>query len=107
MPKLCMITLRRAIFKGFCLASAIFDSGFFYDNLHFTVIFMALVKCPQCGKQTEYEGNEFRPFCSERCKLLDFGAWADEEYTLPAETADLSDEDVDAIERALKEKQDL
>jgi endogenous inhibitor of DNA gyrase (YacG/DUF329 family) len=41
---------------------------------------MPLVKCPSCGKKVEYEGNEFRPFCSERCKLLDFGAWADGEY---------------------------
>lgn len=102
-----MITLEGPIFKSFRRPSAVFDRDFIYDNLQFTVIFMALVKCPYCGKEKEYEGNEFRPFCSERCKLLDFGAWADEEYSLPAETADLSDEDVDAIERALKEKEDL
>ena len=42
--------------------------------------FMPLVKCPACGKETEYsQSNEFRPFCSERCKLIDFGAWADGE----------------------------
>jgi len=68
---------------------------------------MPLVKCPTCGKQTEYEGNEFRPFCSERCKLIDFGAWADEEYHLPAETAELSEEDIDKIEKALKDKENL
>mgnify|MGYP003580307619 CR=1 FL=1 len=68
---------------------------------------MALVKCPICGKETEYEGNEFRPFCSERCKLLDFGAWADEEYNLPTETSELSEEDIDKIEKALKEKENL
>ncbi len=61
---------------------------------------MPLVKCPQCGKEVEFSGNEFRPFCSERCKLLDFGAWADGDYSLPAETADLADEDIDAIEKA-------
>jgi len=66
---------------------------------------MAQVKCPHCGKQVEYAGNEFRPFCSERCKLLDFGAWADEEYNLPAETAELSDEDIDMIEKALEQKE--
>ena len=64
---------------------------------------MPLVKCPHCGKEVEFSGNEFRPFCSERCKLLDFGAWADEEYALPAETSTLSDEDVDKIEKALEE----
>lgn len=52
-------------------------------------------------------GNEFRPFCSERCKLLDLGAWADEEYNLPAEGASLSEEDLEKIERALTEKRDL
>ena len=68
---------------------------------------MPLVKCPTCGKQIEFTGNEFRPFCSERCKLLDFGAWADEEYSLPAETSSLSDEDIDKIEKALEKKENL
>ncbi|GIU82081.1 MAG: hypothetical protein KatS3mg006_1145 [Pyrinomonadaceae bacterium] len=35
--------------------------------------------------KTEYFGNEFRPFCSERCKLIDLGAWADEQYRIPGE----------------------
>lgn len=65
---------------------------------------MTVVKCPSCGKEVEYQGNEFRPFCSERCKLLDFGAWADEEYSLPAESSSPSEEDLAEIERALKEK---
>ncbi len=65
---------------------------------------MVLVKCPNCGKQAEYEGNEFRPFCSERCKLLDFGAWADESYNLPTESSGLSEEDWEKIEQALKDE---
>lgn len=65
---------------------------------------MPLVKCPTCGKQVEYEGNEFRPFCSERCKLLDFGAWADEKYALPTESTELTEEDIDRIEKAMNEK---
>ena len=68
---------------------------------------MPLVKCPICRKKTEYEGNEFRPFCSERCKMLDFGAWADEAYNLPAESETLSEEDIDKIEKALKDKENL
>lgn len=63
-----------------------------------------LVKCPHCGTETKYEGNEFRPFCSERCKLLDFGAWTDEEYTLPTESAELTEQDIAVIEKALEEK---
>lgn len=65
---------------------------------------MPIVKCPQCGKEIEYHGNEYRPFCSERCQLLDFGSWADEEYNIPSESAALSEEDVDAIETALENK---
>jgi len=65
-----------------------------------------MVKCPQCGKEVEYEGNEFRPFCSERCKLLDFGDWADENYGLPAEDTQLSDEDIDRVEKALAENKE-
>ena len=70
--------------------------------------FMPKVNCPNCGKENEYSlKNEFRPFCSERCKLLDFGAWADEEFALPTEETDLSEEDLDKIERALEEKENL
>jgi uncharacterized protein len=68
---------------------------------------MPKVKCPTCGRETEYSGNEFRPFCSERCKLIDFGAWADEEYALPTQETALSAEDLEKIEKALKEKADL
>ena len=65
---------------------------------------MPVVKCPHCGKETEFTGNEFRPFCSERCKLLDFGAWADEEFALPTEVSELSEEDIAQIERAMEDK---
>ncbi|HEX8096884.1 MAG TPA: DNA gyrase inhibitor YacG [Pyrinomonadaceae bacterium] len=45
-------------------------------------------KCPNCGKRAEWENNPARPFCSERCKLIDLGRWANEEYRMPAtETA--------------------
>ena len=65
---------------------------------------MPLVKCPMCGRMVEYEENEFRPFCSERCKLLDFGAWADERYNLPAETTEMTEEDIDRIQQAMEKK---
>jgi endogenous inhibitor of DNA gyrase (YacG/DUF329 family) len=65
---------------------------------------MLRVKCPHCGAETQYEGNEFRPFCSERCKLLDFGAWADEEYSLPTESSEMTEQEIDAIEKALEEE---
>lgn len=65
---------------------------------------MPIIKCPNCGKPTEYEGNEFRPFCTERCKMLDLGAWIDEEYAIPAESAELSEEDIVLLEQALANK---
>lgn len=65
---------------------------------------MTLVACPGCGKEIEFEGNEFRPFCSKRCQLLDFGAWADEKYGLPAELGSPSEEEIAELEKALEEK---
>ena len=36
-----------------------------------------VVACPQCGGKSVYApSNPYRPFCSERCKNLDLGAWA-------------------------------
>lgn len=64
------------------------------------------VKCPTCKKDTPYEGNEYRPFCSERCKLLDLGAWANEEYSLPVELTSLSEQDLEYIERMRKEAEE-
>ena len=43
--------------------------------------------CPRCGEASTWEGNEFRPFCSERCKLIDLGACASDEYKLPTQDA--------------------
>jgi endogenous inhibitor of DNA gyrase (YacG/DUF329 family) len=43
------------------------------------------VPCPRCGTQAPFDAaaNPFRPFCSERCKLIDLGAWASEAYRVP------------------------
>ena len=41
------------------------------------------VACPTCGAPVAWhEGNRFRPFCSERCRLIDLGAWATESYRI-------------------------
>ncbi|MFS8977292.1 DNA gyrase inhibitor YacG [Cupriavidus necator] len=61
----------------------------------------AVVKCPTCGTNVPWvPDNKFRPFCSERCKQIDLGAWASEKYVIggkPGETpsADLSEEEDD------------
>jgi endogenous inhibitor of DNA gyrase (YacG/DUF329 family) len=51
---------------------------------------LKIVRCPQCGGNSVWNSaNKFRPFCSERCKLIDLGAWASESYRVPVqETTD-------------------
>ena len=39
-------------------------------------------KCPQCKKKIELIENPYRPFCSERCKMMDLGAWFSDEYVV-------------------------
>lgn len=40
-----------------------------------------IVRCPACGGASRYASdNRFRPFCSERCRTADLGAWASESY---------------------------
>jgi len=42
------------------------------------------VACPRCGAECVFApSNPFRPFCSERCRLVDLGAWASESYRVP------------------------
>jgi endogenous inhibitor of DNA gyrase (YacG/DUF329 family) len=44
-----------------------------------------IVACPACGKSAVYAAsNRWRPFCSERCRISDLGAWATESYRIPA-----------------------
>lgn len=52
-----------------------------------------VVSCPQCGASVAWDAaSPFRPFCSERCKMIDLGAWATESYRIPVE------EEKDALE---------
>ncbi|MEE9331205.1 MAG: DNA gyrase inhibitor YacG [Methylophilaceae bacterium] len=42
------------------------------------------VMCPNCKKMAEFSpNNRYRPFCSERCKMIDLGDWANENYRIP------------------------
>jgi len=44
------------------------------------------VKCPTCGALSLFApSNPFRPFCSERCQMIDLGAWGNERFRMPAE----------------------
>ncbi|MCX7175951.1 MAG: DNA gyrase inhibitor YacG [Proteobacteria bacterium] len=44
------------------------------------------VSCPTCNKAVAWVAeNRYRPFCSKRCKAIDLGAWAAEEYSIPVQ----------------------
>jgi len=48
-----------------------------------------IVRCPQCGKDALWAPeNPWRPFCCERCKQIDLGAWATGSYAIPGQPTD-------------------
>jgi endogenous inhibitor of DNA gyrase (YacG/DUF329 family) len=54
------------------------------------------VTCPTCGKNgTWTPSNTFRPFCSDRCKLIDLGEWAAEKHAIPGEPTNLNGLEMD------------
>ncbi len=47
---------------------------------------MATVKCPTCKRPVQWSAESaYRPFCSERCRLIDLGAWLTEQHKIPDE----------------------
>ena len=64
------------------------------------------MKCPTCSKEVTYANNPFRPFCSERCKMIDLGKWASGEYRISSPILDpevLEDIDEATLRRAQQE----
>lgn len=54
---------------------------------------MKQVSCPTCKKPVEWVVTQtFRPFCSERCRMIDLGQWADDKYAVPCEEEPLTSE---------------
>ena len=49
--------------------------------------------CPICKNTTTWEENPWRPFCSERCKLIDLGKWVSDEYKIPIK----SEEEIEGV----------
>lgn len=46
-----------------------------------------VVPCPTCNRDVRFDASSpFRPFCSDRCRLIDLGAWASENYRIPEQT---------------------
>jgi endogenous inhibitor of DNA gyrase (YacG/DUF329 family) len=51
-----------------------------------TLMSTLTVKCPTCQKDVPWtEASKTKPFCSDRCKLIDLGAWASEEHSIPGD----------------------
>ncbi len=50
-----------------------------------------LWRCPICRRPTESETDRYFPFCSERCRMADLGAWASGEYVISEPAIDLDD----------------
>jgi endogenous inhibitor of DNA gyrase (YacG/DUF329 family) len=55
------------------------------------------IPCPRCRRPTTWVDNDNRPFCSERCRLLDLGAWVEESYRIPDSTPLSDDEKIDNV----------
>jgi uncharacterized protein len=49
------------------------------------------MRCPMCKRETTWEGNPHRPFCSERCKLIDLDNWLSERYRISSPFTDTDD----------------
>lgn len=59
------------------------------------------VLCPRCGAQVPWlPASGHRPFCSERCRTIDLGAWATERYRVASEDNDESAQDAPADDAA-------
>jgi endogenous inhibitor of DNA gyrase (YacG/DUF329 family) len=56
-----------------------------------------VVRCPTCDRPVEWsDASPWRPFCSERCKLIDLGAWALEQRSIPGDSATLPEDKKEA-----------
>lgn len=56
---------------------------------------MTIVHCPTCQKEVVWSKTSlFRPFCSDRCRLIDLGSWADGSYAIPSNIPPEEDEEV-------------
>jgi hypothetical protein len=64
---------------------------------------MPTVSCPTCQRPVEWsEAFPFRPFCSDRCRLIDLGAWIAGKHVIPGEEiSSTANEDDGSGERPL------
>jgi hypothetical protein len=52
------------------------------------------ISCPTCSRPIEWsDAYPYRPFCSERCRLIDLGDWLTEKHAIPGESAETPEND--------------
>lgn len=53
------------------------------------------VPCPSCKALSDFSPeNQYRPFCSARCKMVDLGDWANESYRIPEKVIPTDSDDL-------------
>ncbi len=62
------------------------------------------VKCPRCKTAFSYYESEFRPFCSEKCKMVDLGHWFDESYNIKGRDNTVYIEDADKLKEMMEDE---
>ncbi len=62
-----------------------------------------MVKCPTCTKEFSYYSSESRPFCTDRCKMIDAGHWLNETYAIPGKDNTVYIEDSENLEKLLED----
>lgn len=59
-----------------------------------------IANCPICEKEAELDAsNQYRPFCSKRCRLIDLGQWINESYSISETTMTENNIDLDTIQK--------
>ncbi|MFN3696905.1 MAG: DNA gyrase inhibitor YacG [Pseudobdellovibrio sp.] len=67
---------------------------------------MKQVKCPQCGLYCIYSvENPYRPFCSDRCKLIDLGEWASGGYAIPVQNPKYNELEIEELMNQLEQSE--
>ncbi len=52
-----------------------------------------IIRCPRCGKMAVWQDNPSRPFCSDKCRQIDLGRWASEDYAIAGKPAPLAEDE--------------
>jgi endogenous inhibitor of DNA gyrase (YacG/DUF329 family) len=62
-----------------------------------------MVNCPHCKKEFNYYTSKVRPFCTDRCKLIDMGQWLDESYSIAGRDNTVYIEDSEMLQTLIDE----